>query len=333
MDIRGKDTSELVESLATLTSPEVNKEQNLDDRLARYGRAKLKALSIRNYILEHHPGNANITGPMSECGSFLVFRNFYTLGETRLFSANFCRKHLLCPLCAIARGGKVMRRYFDRYEKIILADSAVKPYLVTLTVRDGESLGERITHLMSSFRSLCKRRHGKRDISEIKKASAAVFSYEVKRGANSGLWHPHVHCLMLCSVPIDQAKLSSEWHRITGDSFIVDVRPIDTTDPIGGFLEVFKYAVKFSDQPPADTWHCFEVLTGRRLIGSFGDFYGFSEPETLSDDMLTDDLPYIDMLFQYSNSNYRKVSSAPRGSSLMVPPVTPRRGVPHESVS
>lgn len=324
MDNRGKDTSEPVESLATLAGPEVNKEQNLDDRLARYGKAKKHNLAIRNYILEHHPGKANITGPMAECGSYLVFRNFYTMGETRLFSANFCRKHLLCRLCACARSAKVMRRYMARYESIIADDPTVKPYLVTLTVRDGESLHERINHLMSCFRSLCKRRHGKRDISEIKKASAAVFSYEVKRGANSGLWHPHVHCLMLCSVPIDQKKLSAEWHRITGDSFIVDVRPIDTTDPSGGFLEVFKYAVKFSDQPPADTWHCFEVLSSRRMVGSFGDFYGFVEPEELSDEMLSDDLPYIDMLFQYTDSNYRKVSSAPRGSLLM-PPASPLR--------
>lgn len=318
---RGKDTSELVESLATLSSPEVNKEQNLDDRLARYARAKKQALAIRNYILEHEPNNAKITGAMAECGSFLVFRHFYTVGETRLFSANFCRKHLLCPLCAIARGSKVMRRYMERYRQIRETNLHAKPYLVTLTVRDGEDLNERINHLMSAFRSLCKRRHGKRDISEIKKASAAVFSYEVKRGANSGLWHPHVHCLMLCSTPIDQKKLSAEWHRITGDSFIVDVRPIDSTDPIGGFLEVFKYAVKFSDQPPIDTWHAYQVLTGRRLIGSFGDFYGFIEPETLSDDLLPEDLPFIDLLFQYQNSNYRKIAQAER-PNLLVPPNT-----------
>jgi hypothetical protein len=41
---------------------------------------------------------------------------------------------------------------------------------------------------------------------------------------------------------------------------VVDVRPI-TGDP-AGFLEVFKYAVKFSDQPPADTWHAYSVLKG-----------------------------------------------------------------------
>lgn len=321
MKNRGKETSELVESLATLSSPEVNQEQNLGDRLARYARAKKQALAIRNYILEHEPNNAKITGAMAECGSFLLFRHFYTVGETRLFSANFCRKHLLCPLCAIARGAKVMRRYMSRYDQIREINPKAKPYLVTFTVRDGENLGERMAHLMSSFKSLCKRRHGDKHRSELKKASAAVFSYEVKRGKNSGLWHPHVHCLMLCENPINQSELSSQWHRITKDSFIVDVRPIDTTNPIGGFLEVFKYAVKFSDQPPIDTWHAYQVLTGRRLIGSFGDFYGFIEPETLSDDLLPEDLPFIDLLFQYQNSNYRKIAQAER-PNLLVPPNT-----------
>lgn len=32
---------------------------------------------------------------------------------------------------------------------------------------------------------------------------------------------------------------------ITGDSFIADVRPISQDDPVSGFIEVFKYAVKF----------------------------------------------------------------------------------------
>jgi hypothetical protein len=71
-----------------------------------------------------------------------------------------------------------------------------------------------------------------------------------------------------------------------GDSFVVDVRPI-TGDPVEGFLEVFKYAVKFSDQPPADTWHAYSVLKGKRLLGSAGCFRGVEVPEELNDELLT----------------------------------------------
>lgn len=38
------------------------------------------------------------------------------------------------------------------------------------------------------------------------------------------------------------SKLSQEWHQLTGDSFIVDVRPFRQDDIASGFAEVFKYA-------------------------------------------------------------------------------------------
>jgi hypothetical protein len=72
-----------------------------------------------------------------------------------------------------------------------------------------------------------------------------------------------------------------EWHQITGDSFIVDVRPI-VGDPAEGFMEVFKYAVKFSDQPVAELHGTpSDALKGKRLLGSAGCFRGVEVPEEL----------------------------------------------------
>jgi hypothetical protein len=102
---------------------------------------------------------------------------------------------------------------------------------------------------------------------------------------------------MACEMP-DKDRLSREWHDITGDSFIVDVRPIDQGDPASGFLEVFKYALKFSDMEPADTWEAFGVLAGRRLVGSAGLFRGIEIPEQLTDEPL-DDLPFVELLYRY----------------------------------
>jgi hypothetical protein len=90
--------------------------------------------------------------------------------------------------------------------------------------------------------------------------------------------------------------LSREWKDITGDSHMVNVRAID--DPVRGFLEVFKYALKFSDMTMDDTWEAFKVLSGRRLIGSAGRFRGVEIPEQLTDEPL-DDLDYIDLLYEY----------------------------------
>ncbi|RMG79237.1 MAG: hypothetical protein D6712_20035, partial [Chloroflexi bacterium] len=108
--------------------------------------------------------------------------------------------------------------------------------------------------------------------------------------------------------PPSVAKIAAEWRQITGDSYIVDVRPISQSDPASGFLEVFKYAIKFSDQPESDTWHCYQTLRGRRLIGSFGAFYGVPEPKDLSDDPL-EGFPYVERFFSYFGNGYRECSS------------------------
>jgi hypothetical protein len=133
----------------------------------------------------------------------------------------------------------------------------------------------------------------------------AVWSYEVKRGSGSGKWHPHLHMIALAEVEPDQVALSAEWLEITGDSFIVDVRPISQEDPVSGFLEVFKYAVKFAEQEPADTVEAFCVLRGKRLIGSAGCFRKVTFPEDLLDDQEgLEDLPFITLFYRFLRGGY-----------------------------
>jgi hypothetical protein len=175
--------------------------------------------------------------------------------------------------------------------------------MVTFTVKDGGDLKERFNHLKKSLTNYHKRRHRKNAACEARKASAATWSYEFKRGKNSQQWHPHVHAIWLCETPPIQTEISQEWFAITGDSFIVDVTPMDIINPIKGFLEVFKYAIKFSDQSNEDTFHCYETLRNKRLIGSFGDFYGIPEPDNLLDDPL-EGLEYEVILFHFCNGKY-----------------------------
>ena len=73
--------------------------------------------------------------------------------------------------------------------------------------------------------------------------------------------------IWLCSEAPDAHQLSREWEALTGDSFIVDVRPM--YGEIDGFLETFKYALKFSDLELSDNLHAYKTLKGKRLINSF----------------------------------------------------------------
>jgi hypothetical protein len=63
--------------------------------------------------------------------------------------------------------------------------------------------------------------------------------------------------------------------------------------------------VKFSEQPPADTVHCWETLKGRRLLGNAGCFRGVVVPDELTDDCKDlEGLPFQALMFSYFNGGY-----------------------------
>lgn len=278
----------------------------LPGRVNRYGKARSAALDIAEYIGASDQAQtlAKQLQRLRQCGDYLVFRHYWTVDQVKLHGARLCCQHLLCPLCAIRRGSRALKAYLDRWEVIRADKPALRPFLVTLTVKDGSDLAERFEHLKRSQHELWKRRLRRRG-SVLDGVAGAVWSYEIKRGNGSGLWHPHLHMIALAENQPDQVELAREWQDITGDSFIVDVRPISSEDPASGFIEVFKYAVKFSDQPPADTLHAFQTLRGKRLLASSGCFRGVVEPEGLLDDCeALEGLPFVTLFYRYLSGGY-----------------------------
>lgn len=311
-----------MDSLAAgLESERDSQAEGLPTRIARYGRAKERALAMRDYLVSLGERSASeAAGLLQGCGNYLHFRHYYTVDQVRLHAARFCKQHLICPLCAIRRGSKTLQAYLTRFQVIEREPRGLKPYLLTLTVRDGADLAERWEHLGRSFQVLKDRRRyflaGNRGApwTEFAKVSGAVGSYEVKRGKNSGLWHPHLHLVVLCAASIDQQALRDEWQAITGDSFMVDVRAFHAgQDPAEGFMEVFKYAVKFGDLSLADNWDVARFLRGSRLLFSLGDFRGVVVPESLTDEPL-DGLPYFDLFYRwFSECGYTMTGEVPPG--------------------
>ena len=282
--------------------------EGLPAKVDRYSKAKKGSLDVADYMATL-PKHQAMAAKVHSCGDYLSFRHYWTVDKVRLHAASLCKKHLLCPLCAIRRGAKALKAYLDRWEVIKAKNPLLKPYLVTLTVKDGPDLAERFKHLYKSQRELWMGKH-RIYASPLDCVDGAVWSYEIKRGSGSGQWHPHLHMIALSeSMPLEGkdnlGALSAEWKNITGDSHMVDVRPIDQDDPVSGFIEVFKYAVKFSDQPPEDTVHAWETLAGKRLLGSAGCFRGVKVPEGLLDDSEGfEGLPYIQLFYRYLPGGY-----------------------------
>ena len=264
--------------------------ENLNQRLQRYAGAKSRALDMADYIKTEEVSNnetRKLTKKLDDCASYLVFKHYYTENKVILHGMNACGKQLLCPFCAIRRAAKYVKAYQEKVSVVKAENPELQLYFVTLTVKDGENLQERFSHLVKAERSYKRQRRnalaGQRFV-EYAKAQGGVCSVEFKRGKNSGLWHPHMHMIWLCSEAPDAHKLSKEWEALTGDSFIVDVRPM--YGEIDGFLETFKYALKFSDLELSDNWQAYKILKGKRLISSFGVLRGVQVPEELTDDDL-----------------------------------------------
>lgn len=277
-------------------------------KLSRYATAHQRALHMSKYARRKQ--NTQVADKLHSCGNWLLFRDYYTIGKMLLHSAKFCQKHLLCPLCAIRRGGKYLKAYLEKLKEVQADHPAMKAYLVTFTVKNGECLKERYYHLRQAMKKMTQARRDylsnprKNRHVEFAKALGGVHSIEFKRGANSGLWHPHVHMVWLCNEKPDAFKLSEEWKHWTGDSFIVDVTEFhDQEDIVSGFMEVFKYALKFSELSLEDNWHAFEVLSNKRLVDPFGCLRGVEVSEDLTDGEI-DDLPFIEMLYEYTQNGY-----------------------------
>jgi len=247
---------------------------------------------------------------LGACHAWMVFRYLPESQRFRLAQTRSCDLALLCPLCAIRRAARAGAAHQRRAAALLSAGPGALLSYAVLTIRNGADLAERFEHLQRHARLLLARlraadcaRRGHRRIayatrSCLAQVAAGAYSFEVKRGANSGLWHPHLNLLLLSPEPINEARLSAEWRGLTRDSHNVycQERP---NDP-GTFVEIFKYALKFSDLSPADTYHVYQTLTGRRLLGSFG---AFRRVALAAEDSAAEE-PYRLLLYHYWQGAY-----------------------------
>lgn len=281
----------------------------LQKRLETYAKEHKRTLAMSEYIKSLATGkkNVSLTHSLDDCGKWLLFRDYYEIDQVRLHRAGFCRRHNLCPLCGMRRALKMTQAYMPKIEEVLRQNPGLKAFLVTLTLKDGPDLIERLNHLIDSHRTMTQLRRDaikcKRSPIEMNKALGGVYSIEIKRGENSGEWHVHLHAIWLCLERPWETLLSAEWHKITGDSFIVDVEEIrQNEEGISQYLEVFRYTMKFSTLTLADNYEAFLATTGIRMTNSFGNLRGVVVPEALEDEPI-EDQPYFTLIYKYMNDS------------------------------
>ena len=92
-----------------------------------------------------------------------------------------------------------------------------------------------------------------------------------------GRWHPHLHVIAQ-GLYLDKRDLSQEWHKATGDSYIVDIKQIK--DAAGAAYYVGKYVTKgtsdsvWANPSVAQEW--VTAIKGVRACSTFGTWRGFA---------------------------------------------------------
>jgi len=288
-------------------------EQGHKEKLRKYSGAKAHSVSVAEYIISNEPLLFKEAELLQACSSWLVFRHYFTVGKYRLIGGCTCKKHLLCAMCALRRAAKAVMAYEAKIRQVLADQGGLMPVLVTLTVKNGEDLDERTTHLETAYSKMVRKRslarNGNRHKTVFTLVAGAAGAFEFKRGSRSGLWHPHIHMWALIPEGSDllemEWNLSDEWRQITKDSHNVDVTEIDcSTDEsfIKSICEVFRYALKFGEMEIADQVHAYKVLKGRRLVRDFGLLHGVKVSDELHDS-IEEDLalqPYIDLMYEFA---------------------------------
>jgi len=152
--------------------------------------------------------------------------------------------------------------------------------LITLTLAASDRpLHEILDRITKCFRLLRNKPLWKKNV------KGGVSIIETKIGDGSGKWHVHFHIVAETSF-IPQRELSHLWHKITGDSHIVDIRQVGAR--VGAVSYITKYITKAADHSIVmSPKHLSEAITafhGRRLVSTFGTWRGLELMEKPSDD-------------------------------------------------
>ena len=101
--------------------------------------------------------------------------------------------------------------YHAKMLQVLKDNPKLKPVFITLTVKNGDDLGERFNHLMSNFKAMQNARSKwfvrGTGHNELCKAHGIVYAVEITNRGRG--WHPHIHMVALVDDWIDGKNFPS----------------------------------------------------------------------------------------------------------------------------
>lgn len=271
------------------------------DILNKITKVKRSQQTLIDYVTAQ---NQIVGNKVRYCGTWLQFREWLLHNETRLLNANFCKKWALCQACAVRRAARMNQAYLPKVEKIVDENPSLIPAMVTLTIKNGSDLEERLNHFKSTWKKMgAAKRKGassssRNGLVEWNKVVGSIRAIETTVSKKRE-WHVHAHCFVMLSDYIDREKLSEEWLGWSGDSKIVHVTKCDKGIK-SGLVETLKYITKFSKLTAAETYHVHEIFAGSRCIDPQGILRGVPAVDIDNDEIEPElDGPYRDFIAQW----------------------------------
>ena len=271
-----------------------------------------------------------------DCGRCLEFRKADEGDRWFLAAGKFCQAYKLCNLCGIRRTGKYIGKVLPVALSGLLEQPNRRLTFATHTIRDSEHLGEQVKRLLDAYRRLMtnarKAREGKRGYSSpIANVVGSMGFVELKRGKNSGKWHPHIHSLWLHDGWLDYQAASDAWRKLDPDTRVSNHKELNSSrtwrcnqDPdlvkdetfretvAKELAEIMKYVTAFSELSAFDVMDAFYKTKGQRLVRGYGRFFRLqAEPEIAALDPGAPDweqVAFDRLMFEYLRGEYRQVN-------------------------
>ncbi|KKL95119.1 hypothetical protein LCGC14_1857790 [marine sediment metagenome] len=194
---------------------------------------------------------------LGACRKFAWFVQSSVTNKLRVQSSR-CKLRW-CPICRdVSR--MIVTKSVDNWLQV-----QKYPKMITLTLQHSDDpLKLQIKRIYDCFRKLRRRAYFQRLI------TGGVWFFQLKFNLTTGQWHPHIHCLVAGKF-LPHTRLRNLWHEITGDSFVVDIRPVKDLD--GCSNEVARYATSPADLTAVNLELALDIYyatKGRRICGSWG---------------------------------------------------------------
>ncbi len=194
---------------------------------------------------------------LQACRKFAWFMQSSVTHKLRVQSSR-CKLRW-CPICR-----DVSRMIVTKAVEEWLANQDY-PKMITLTLsHSDDELSLQIKRLYKCFQKLRTRVYFRKLI------TGGVWFFQLKFNDSTQQWHPHIHCLVAGKF-LAHNQLKALWHKITGDSYVVDIRPVKDVEACSN--EVARYATSPADITAVDLGRALEIYYAtkhQRICGSWG---------------------------------------------------------------